>query len=246
MTTGTPELTRFATARLTELADPEVAAGQSAYLYGKRYRAMHPDGSGRYPFLGVKNPGVRAVEKALRRRFPIETGHDYLTAVEALWRLPHREEKYLAARLAADCRRFVIFDHLPLYRRMIVEGAWWDLVDGVASQCVGQVLLREPSRMRPVLDQWIEDPDLWIRRSALLAHLKHKENTDEVQLFDHCRRRLRETEFFIRKAIGWALRQYARSAPGAVRAFVREHRDEMSELTLREATKHLTPNSCRG
>jgi 3-methyladenine DNA glycosylase AlkD len=89
------------------------------------------------------------------------------------------------------------------------------------------------------MDEWIDDRDMWVRRSALIAPILHKHDTDEQQLFDHCRRRLHETEFFIRKAIGWTLREYARINPAAVKRFALKHRDELSGLSFREATKHL-------
>jgi 3-methyladenine DNA glycosylase AlkD len=89
------------------------------------------------------------------------------------------------------------------------------------------------------MERWIDHPDMWLRRSALLAHLTHKDQTDRDMLFDHCLRRAHEPEFFIRKAIGWVLRQYARTAPEAVTDFVVANREAWSGLTYREATKHL-------
>jgi 3-methyladenine DNA glycosylase AlkD len=232
------DVARFVVSRLEELGDPEVAAGQAAYMYGRRFRAMYPDRPGD-PYHGVKTAGIRVVGREVRDRFSIETAEQYVGTVTALWELPHREEKYLAIGIAAGRTAFVTSEHLPLYRRLVTEGSWWDLVDGVAANCVGRVLLRERAATKPVIERWIDDDDLWIRRSALLAHLTHKDATDEAQLFDHCRRRIHEKEFFIRKAIGWALRQYARTAPDAVRAFALAHRDDMSGLSFREATKHL-------
>ena len=93
--------------------------------------------------------------------------------------------------------------------------------------------------MHPKLDRWIDDRNLWIRRTAILSQLKHKGGTDRDQLFGYCLRRAGEKEFFIRKAIGWALREYAKTEPDAVRAFALEHREQLSGLSFREATKHL-------
>ena len=233
------DLTGYVATALAELGDPDVAAGQVSYMYGKRFQTMRPDMAGAHPFHGVKSAGVRAVEREVRRRFPITTAEQYTGAVLALWELPHREEKYLATAVASRHRTFIRFEQLGLYRRLITEGAWWDLVDSVAPSCVGHVLLSERGAMSPELDRWIDDDDMWIRRAALIAHLKHKERIDEAQLFDHCERRMHESEFFIRKAIGWALRQHARTNPQGVKAFALAHRDEMSGLTFREATKHL-------
>jgi 3-methyladenine DNA glycosylase AlkD len=178
------------------------------------------------------------VEREMRRRFPVRDDAGYRVAIEALWVQPHREEKYLALDVARRERRFIAFRHLDLYERLIVEGAWWDLVDEM-SHVIGTVLDAERSALRPVLDRWIDDDELWLRRSAIISQIHLRERTDAAQLFDHCLRRAHEREFFIRKAIGWALRQYARVAPDEVRAFCTANRDALSVLSYREAMKHL-------
>ncbi len=143
------------------------------------------------------------------------------------------------SRLPRAIRRFITSDNLDLYRRIIVEGAWWDFVDDVAANCVGVVHRKERALMEPVIEAWVDDDFMWLRRTALLSPLKHKSETDYVTLFDHCLRRAHETEFFIRKAIGWTLREYAKTEPDRVRYFLLEHRDRWSGLTLREASKHI-------
>ncbi len=220
-------LVAFVQAELQALAQRERAARMQAY--------MKTD----MPFYGVAAPARRRIGRRLRERLRLETPADYQQAVVALWTLPHREEKYLAIGVAVDHPRFIAFDQLPLYRRLIVEGAWWDLVDEVAAHLVGRVLLIDRVRTRPLLDRWVDDPDLWLRRSALISQLTHREETDADQLFGHCLRRAHETEFFIRKTIGWALRQYAHTDPEAVRAFLAEHGEKLSGLSRREASKHL-------
>jgi len=239
MTWEPAELAAYVADSFAALADPEVAAGQTSYMYGRRFQAMNPAMEGADPFYGVKTAGTRSIERDIRSRFPITTGEEYTRAVNTIWLLPHREEKHLATAVASRYVTFITFDRLPLYRRLIVEGAWWDLVDSVAPTCIGHLLRTDRARMGPELDRWIDDDDMWIRRSALICHLKHKAETDEEQLFAHCLRRMDETEFFIRKAIGWALRQHARTDPDSVKAFALEHRDRMSGLSFREATKHL-------
>ena len=175
----------------------------------------------------------------MRDVYPVNTVDEYRSAIAELWGLPHHEERYLALAVASSYREFVRFRQLDVYRRLIVEGAWWDYVDEVAIRCVGGVLLVDRGEMSPVVDAWASDDDLWIRRSALLAHIKHKERTDVDQLFRHCLQLAPETEFFIRKAIGWALREYAKTDPDAVRTFVLDHEDALSRLSFVEASKHL-------
>ena len=121
---------------------------------------------------------------------------------------------------------------------MSVGGAWWDRVDDFP-HVLGQSMLAEPEAIWPVLDEWVECDNLWLRRVAILSQLDAKDRTDEERLFSYCSMRMSERGFFIRKAIGWALRQYARTAPTAVCNFCIAHREGLSGLSFREATKHL-------
>jgi len=105
--------------------------------------------------------------------------------------------------------------------------------------CGLSLILAERKKVRPLIERWIDDADMWIRRSALLAHNRHKHQTDHAQLFDHCLRRAGEQEFFIRKAIGWALRQYSYANPTAVRRFLLANRDRLSGLSFREGARQL-------
>jgi 3-methyladenine DNA glycosylase AlkD len=220
-------LTTFVADRFAEAADPDKAGAMAAYLKTDM------------PFYGVQKAGRVPILRAVKDHFPPLNRDDYRTAVLALWAQPHREEKYLAIGYARIFPRFVTLSNVPLYRRMIVEGAWWDLVDGIATNLVGDVLLNQREAMTPKNRAWIDDRDMWLRRTAIICQIGHKDATDADLLFEACERRMAETEFFIRKAIGWALRDYARTAPESVRRFVIEYRDQMSGLSYREATKHL-------
>lgn len=217
----------FVARRLGEIADAENAAAMAAY--------MKTD----MPFFGVKRPDRDPIFKEMMRRYPITSRREYERAVRSLWEQPHREEKYFAIGVARAVPDYVTPPSLPLYRKLIVQGAWWDFVDEVAAHLVGVLLLNHRRQIAPEMERWIDHSDMWLRRSALLAHLRHKEATDATVLFDHCSRRLHEKEFFIRKAIGWTLREYAKTDPQAVVGFVTGHRDRMSPLSFREATKHL-------
>lgn len=220
-------LADFVSHELAARANPGKAVQMAAYLKTEM------------PFYGVQTPERRRVLNEARRLHPIETNDQYRDTVTALWKRPHREEKYCAVDLAIGEKRFISLDNLDLYRRLIVEGAWWDFVDSVAATLIGQVLMDDPDQMWPVLDGWIDDEDMWLRRTAILAQLKHKQSTDSDKLFGYCVQRAGETEFFIRKAIGWALREYAKTDPDLVRTFLDTHGDELSGLSYREAAKHL-------
>ena len=221
------DLGAFVADELASRADVEKAVAMAAY--------MKTD----MPFYGVQKKGRTAVYRAMKAQFPVTDNATYRRYVSALWECPHREEKYLAIRIAEQNQQYVVADNLDLYRRLIVEGAWWDFVDGVAGHCVGMVFLREREITQPVIESWIDDDVMWLRRTSLIAHLKHKADTDYKLLFDHCLRRAAEKEFFIRKAIGWSLREYAKTSPDRVRSFVIENRDQLSGLSFREASKHL-------
>lgn len=212
---------------LGAMADPERAERMAAY--------MKTD----MPFYGVKAQGVKASMIQVAKAFPPADHGEYEAAVLALWRLPHREEKHMAIGYARRFRRFVDSTSFDLYRLLVVEGAWWDFVDEIAAHLIGKVLLDERQTVSPIIESWITDPDMWLRRTSIICQLSHKADTDTELLAAACVANMADTEFFIRKAIGWALREYAKSDPEWVRAFVDQHRNEMSGLSIREATKHL-------
>jgi len=189
------------------------------------------------PFYGVPAGPRRQIGRGLRSRFPPGSNQEYREQVALLWSLDHREEKYLAVGVAADHAAFIRFENLDLYEKLIREGAWWDFVDEIAAHLVGAVLAAERRLTTGVLEKWIDDEDMWIRRTAILSQLGRKEATDRDMLFRFAVRRAHEKEFFIRKAIGWALRDYARTDPDAVRRFLAAN--ELSGLSKREAAKHL-------
>lgn len=222
-----PRITDFARTALLVHADPARIAQMQAYLKTDQ------------PFLGVMADGRVEVVREVDARFPAASVHENEAQVAALWREPEREMQYVAVGLARRRRKLVGAGSLPLYERLIREGAWWDLVDEIAIHLVGMAGLAEADTIRTAMDAWIEDPHMWIRRTAIIFQNRHRAKTDEARLFRYCLARSHEKEFFIRKAIGWALRDYAKTSPEAVRAFVEEHRERLSGLSIREATKHL-------
>lgn len=217
----------FVATELAASADAEKAAAMAAYMKTTD------------PFYGVQKPGRVPILREIKARFPPNDVSSYRAAVLALWSLPHREEKYLALAVASSYPEYMTTDMLPLYRQLISEGAWWDFVDEVAVRCVSKVWLDERTETSRQMEQWIDVPDMWLRRTAIIGQLKHKTATDEPLLFGFCLRSADETEFFIRKAIGWALREYAKTSPDSVRRFAIDNSATLSALSFREATKHL-------
>ncbi|HEX7642874.1 MAG TPA: DNA alkylation repair protein [Burkholderiaceae bacterium] len=208
-------------AALTPLADPARAAGMRAYMKNQ------------FRYLGIATPARRAACAGLVRGFD----GDPIAAANALWKLDGREYKYVAADLLRHHARRLGGDDLPALEALVQSKSWWDCVDALAPT-IGEIVYRERS-LAARMDELIEADDFWLRRVAILHQLAWKGETDEKRLFRYCLRCAGDKEFFIRKAIGWALRQYARSAPEAVRAFVDQYGGKLSPLSLREATKHL-------
>jgi 3-methyladenine DNA glycosylase AlkD len=224
---GSPEeLVAFVQSRFVTVADPSKAGIMAAYMRTNQ------------PFYGVQAAGVDTVMREALALFPCRDRSSYERHVLALWRLPHREERYLAIRYARQ-KKFIGPESLRLYERLIREGAWWDQVDEAAAHLVGGALGKAPAQVEPVLDRWIADPHMWIRRAAVLAQLRLGRAVNEEMLFRYCLLLAGEREFFIRKAIGWALREYSKTAPDAVAAFLESNRDRLSPLSLREGAKHL-------
>jgi len=207
--------------QLQPLANAEKAGAMAAYM---RHR---------FAFLGIQTPLRRQRTRPLIRAF----SGDPLAAASKLWSLPQREYQYVAVDLLRQQRRQLTGSHLPALEQLVLSKSWWDSVDGLAVT-IGNIVWRE----RPLaarMDALIESPEMWLRRVALLHQLDWKADTDQERLFAYCRQCAGEEDFFIRKAIGWALRQYARTNPEAVRRFLESHRQELSGLSLREAAKHL-------
>jgi 3-methyladenine DNA glycosylase AlkD len=191
------------------------------------------------PFYGIQKPERLAVYRQFKKRFRPESASQYKQSVLALWKLPHREEKYAAIAFATAFKEFTNHQSLSLYERMIREGAWWDFVDAIAIDLVGQALLVDRAELSPVMTKWAADQDMWIRRAAIISQNHHKGATDQTQLFALCLKVSHEKEFFIRKAIGWALREYSYTAPDAVKKFLLKHKQRLSPLSFKEGAKQL-------
>jgi 3-methyladenine DNA glycosylase AlkD len=198
-----------------------------------RARAMTAYMKGQFAFLGIQTPARRQASVPLMRAF---TG-DPLGAARELWALPEREYQYVAVDLLRRHAQRLSGADLPALESLVQAKSWWDSVDGLAPT-IGAIVARQPQQVAR-MDALLGAPDFWLRRVALLHQLDWKENTDAARLFAYCLHCAGEKEFFIRKAIGWALRQYARTDPAAVRRFLDENREKLSGLSYREASKHL-------
>lgn len=212
---------------LHEHADSALAPGQQAYMKS----AM--------PFLGVRVPEVRRLTKSAAQSGPPADVDDLERSARRLWdEATFREERYAATELTALRLAQGRLELLPLYEHMAVTGAWWDHVDEVAHR-VGTVLAVHPDEVEPVVRRWIASDDLWLRRLAILCQLDRKADTDLALLTAAIDAASDSPEFFLRKAIGWALRQHSKLDPDWVRDFVAEREDVLSGLSRREALKRV-------
>jgi 3-methyladenine DNA glycosylase AlkD len=230
MGTASQKLIRAMRKALRELADPGKAPIMQAYM------------KSRMPYLGIQAAPFRKAAKAVLRAHPLDSFEDWRDSVLALWRgARYREERYAAIELAGyrTYQKFRTLDALPIYEEMISTGTWWDYVDSIASHRLGELLRRYPEELPAILREWAVSDDIWKRRSAMLAQLGFKGDTDLELLYDCMRPSLGRPEFFLRKAIGWALRQHAWTDPKEVRRFVKAHEKQLSPLSKREALKNL-------
>ncbi|MFC7491810.1 MULTISPECIES: DNA alkylation repair protein [unclassified Knoellia] len=218
-------------AGLRSETDPERAAEQQRYMKSEM------------PFLGLTSPQRHGMLRPLLAdpALRIESRAAWERSVRELWDgAEYREDRYAALALLRHrtYRSWHDPDLMPLVEHIVVTGAWWDHVDEVGN-VVGEVLLVDPEGEGLRMRGWAEHDDLWLRRSAIISQLRHKERTDTVLLEDVIEPNLDDREFFIRKAIGWALRQYARTDPAWVLDFVEAQGSRLSGLSRREALKHL-------
>ena len=194
-------------------------------------------------FYGVKSPIQNEIVAEVKKSFPISNQVEYNLIITNIWGLSHREGKYISIKLARKWKQYITLDALPVYEKMIREGQWWDFIDPISVGLVGILLMNNRMKMNKILDKWITDENLWIRRSAILAHLKHKENLDQEKLFNYCIKCAHEKEFFIQKAIGWVLREYSKTEPDIVYSFIDDNQNILSKLSKREGLKHVLKNS---
>ncbi|MFB7586277.1 DNA alkylation repair protein [Streptomyces sp. NPDC056169] len=190
------------------------------------------------PFLGVRTPERRALSRTVLDGTPRPDEQDCAAIALRCFALPEREYHYFAVDYLRRHVKRCSSGFLPVARRLVTTVSWWDTVDHLAAHVVGGLVAADPS-LAARMDEWIEDDDLWVARTALLHQLRYKDATDADRLFAYCLRRAAHPDFFVRKAIGWSLREYGKTAPGEVRAFVAGNRSLLSPLSVREALKNL-------
>lgn len=233
MTRGNALFVDAVRAALEARADPVRAAGQQRYMKS----AM--------PYYGLTSPELKRALTPVLRDVPMESRDEWLATIDLTWRsATHREQWYAALALARHrpYRGWLGDEAMCLWESLIREGAWWDVVDDIATHLVRDTLLAAPQVEGHRVRGWAESDSMWVRRAAILSQVGAGERLDEDLLADVIAPNVCDREFFIRKAIGWALRDHARVAPGWVLRFVSRH-PGLSQLSRREALKHLGPDA---
>jgi 3-methyladenine DNA glycosylase AlkD len=216
---------------LAEAADPARAPGMQAYMKSSM------------PYLGVAAPAAKKVFARVFKDVSFTHELAWESSVRAIWDgARFREERYGAQALAQHkaAKAFQTPDALSLYAYMIATGAWWDHVDDLATHHVGRLLRAYPTEIKPRMLNWSRSDDLWLRRAAIICQVGAKDAIDLELLYACIEPALDAKEFFLRKAIGWALREHAWRDPGEVRRYVAALGDRLSPLSRREALKNLT------
>jgi 3-methyladenine DNA glycosylase AlkD len=214
---------------LAVLADPVKAPGMQAYMKSQM------------PYRGVQRPALRTLGRRLFAEYSLTDRKSFTNAVSKLWReAEFREERYIAIDLTGY-RAYAGWQDsslLPLYEELLVSGAWWDYVDEIAIRRIGPILREEPGVLTPKMRKWARDTDRWRRRTSVICQVGSKTETDFELLTYTIEANIDDPDFFLRKGIGWALREYAKTNPAWVRLFVGTH-PGLSGLSRREALKHL-------
>jgi 3-methyladenine DNA glycosylase AlkD len=222
-------------AALAAVSDPEKAAPMQAYMKSSM------------PYRGVQKPARVAALRPVFRRNRLPDRDTWEATVRLLWdEAVFREDRYAATDLArhrtyaewaTDPRSLVLYDH------MIVSGAWWDHVDEIAIKLIGPLLRAHPDVVTRVIRRWSRDPDRWRRRASLICQAGLRDATDTGLLAECILANADDPDFFLRKGIGWALREHAKADPAWVHAFVATYRGRLSPLSTREATRNLPPHA---
>jgi 3-methyladenine DNA glycosylase AlkD len=212
------------THRLSERQDNAIAQAMSAYM------------KGHFAFLGIKTPERRAILTEFLRENGLPDPFD-LHWILPLWNGEHRETQYCALDIMRKQLRKINEADIALLEKLIVTKSWWDTVDGLSSWIVGPYFLKFPKHKAEITDQWAVHDNMWLRRASIIFQLGYKEKTDTELLFRHIRLNLGSKEFFINKAIGWALREYAKTDAETVKRFVSD--TELHPLSKREALRRL-------
>lgn len=200
--------------------------------------AMEKYMKNKFQFLGIKSTERKLLLKSFIAENGLPSNETIDTVVRNIWQQPARELHYVGMELAARKQFLIDKDRIILIEWMLTHESWWDTVDYIASSVVGNWFKFHPEEIGPITTKWMSSGNFWLQRTCLLFQLKYRETTDLNLLFGFIEQLAPEKEFFLRKAIGWALRELSKTNTEAVKLFVDSH--DLSQLSRREALKIIT------
>ena len=233
---ATPGDPRVIVARLdADVVDPlkEMARARGMSAYMKR----------QFQYMGIQTPRRRELTRPLMQELKGTSPAQLIKLANDLWEMPEREYQYVAVDLLDKYRSVFEPRHIAGLLKLAQKKSWWDSVDGLAT-IVGSIVRQHraaDATVHSLMDGAVKHKNLWVRRIAMIHQRNWREETDAKRLFAYARSLAPEKDFFIRKAIGWALREYAKHDPKAVYKFVDQMGVQLSPLSRREATKHRAP-----
>ncbi len=192
-----------------------------------------------FPFLGIRKPRLKELTRPLFERQNLPDGSDIPTCIQQLWELGPREFQMVALELFRKMEKVLCPADLPWITGLITQKSWWDTVDFLATHGVGVLRHKYPDQTTPIIENWIQHDNLWLTRSAVICQVLYRKKTDILFLEQAIIHNMERKEFFLKKAIGWALRAYAQENPTWVLGFVEAHSEALSGLSIREALKHF-------
>jgi 3-methyladenine DNA glycosylase AlkD len=213
--------------QLKTAADPEKAKEMQAYMRTDQ------------PFYGVQSQARREILKKASAQFRINSREEWESVILELWSGKTREEMYLALGIAERFKTYRTQEAWSLFEKLVHSATNWDTLDSIAILLIGDLVYKNRA-LEGDLKKWRNSENFWVRRASLLAHLKHKKNTNRSLLAETILLLAHEKEFFIRKAIGWVLREYAKTDCEWVKNFVKNNEDKLSSLSKREALKNIS------
>lgn len=206
-------------------ANEEEAVAMGAYMRNQ------------FPFLGIRSPLRKELLRQLFAEYKMPEGDALRIEVAAIFNLPEREFQYAALAILERQKKQLTISDLALCEKLITTKSWWDSIDTIAPKIAGAIVLRDREAGEYVMKQWCSSDNMWLNRAAILHQLKYKTEMNEKLLHEIILLHIDSEEFFIQKAIGWVLREYAKTNPKSVRAFAEE--TKLKPLSRREALKNL-------
>ena len=190
----------------------------------------------KFEYIGIKTPERRKIFKNFFKEYKNEEKIDW-EFVNKCWENKYREFQYIAADYLKNMKDKLTIDDIPKFKQLILKKSWWDTIDNL-DMTIGALALKD-SNVNKILLEWSLDENIWLRRIAINHQLLRKDKTNTELLSKILKNNLGQTEFFINKAIGWALRDYSKTNPEWVRNFIEENRENMAKLSIKEASKYL-------